>query len=114
MAMTFILNRILIHFGFPPITWTDDGWLGKDKIFHFALHFAIVLVGGFALPWLAFGRTHWLLVAFACLVSIAFGFVWEMYDSARGPGASWKDLIWNNLGMILAVIAGVLLLSVIY
>jgi len=103
-----IIDRFLNRFGFPPITWIDDGWKGRDKAFHFALHFGIVFAGGFLLPWLAFGGTHWLLIVFACLVSEVVGIIWEMYDSARKVGASWKDLIANNAGLLLAVILGIL------
>lgn len=80
----------------PQIEWRDDGWFGRDKVGHFILHFSI-----------GFFYTKVLRCAPGGIIfSESFGFAWEMYDSARGVGASRKDLIYNNLGMITGTVLG--------
>jgi len=94
-----MINDILMFFDYPPIHWVDDGWLGRDKLFHFVLHFSV-----------GFLYTRWLKEPVGGVIFIdAWGLLWEIYDSARGTGASWKDLIANNLGMLAGTFIGILL-----
>jgi uncharacterized protein YfiM (DUF2279 family) len=94
-----MINDILMFFDYPPIHWIDDGWWGRDKVLHFCLHFGI-----------AFFYTRWLRCPTGgAIFSEAWGLLWEIYDSTRGTGASWKDLIANNLGMICGTIVGLII-----
>jgi len=95
-AIEPMMNTILMFFDYPPIHWIDDGWFGKDKALHFALHFAFGMLYTWGLHCPVGG----------VLFSEVFGFEWEMYDSARGTGASWRDLIANNAGLICGTIFG--------
>lgn len=81
------------------INWIDDKWIGTDKIGHFLLHFVV-----------GFSYTKFLNDSIGGIIfSEWFGCFYEYYDSVRGTGASWKDLIANNLGMVTGVIWGVIL-----
>lgn len=72
------------------ILWIKDKWWGKDKRDHFLLHFGIVL----------FYRFIFLDVWGGIATSILWGCLYELYDSVRGVGASWRDIVWNCLGAI--------------
>jgi len=90
-----LVDYLCEWFGLPLINWIDDGWFGLDKIGHFLLHCAI-----------GFTYAKWATWWGGLFFSEAFGFAWEMYDGARGVGASWKDLIANNLGFIVGTTLG--------
>jgi len=78
------------------IEWIDDGWIGIDKLGHFILHFIV----GFSYMKILKDPIG------GIVFSECFGGLYELYDSARGVGASAKDLIWNNIGMISGIIIG--------
>ena len=94
-------------FGIPLV---NDGWWGRDKFFHWLLHFGGTLYFGFLMPMWAFGRTHWLLIASAGVLSEGFGILYELHDHYRGCGFSYTDLIWNNKGMVEAILVGIFVL----
>lgn len=76
--------------------WAEDGWLQHDKLDHF---FGSALL--FAVIWLIFFR-------FACreigigtfLLTVFFGYIWELKDAFFANGFSAKDLILDILGAL--------------
>lgn len=92
------LDWIYDMINLPRIDWIDDGWGGTDKLFHAFFHFGIGWA--FALHGAWFG---------GILFSESFGWLYEMYDSARGVGASGKDLLANNVGLVLGTALGLLI-----
>lgn len=78
----------------------DDGWWGVDKACHGWLHFGIVI------------GACWML-KFPLIIALAFSLLWgivyEVFDGLRDVGFSWKDMIWNCIGMAMG--AAVMLLG---
>ena len=82
----------------PRIEWTNDKWIGWDKLYHAILHgvVAYFFMGmGCALG--ASLAIKLLIAGFTLFWTISFGGQYEMYDSARGVGASWRDMLSGNL-----------------
>ena len=78
-----------------------DEWFAKDKAKHFAAS-AVLAAGGYALGATLYdsraGR-----VAVGTVISLSAGIAKEAYD-ARGNGvASWRDMAWNGIGLVVGL-----------
>ena len=96
--MKVFIDWLFGLFDLPPINWITESWNGIDKLGHFLIHASVGFVYALFGAWLG---------GVAC--SLLCGFVWEMYDSARGVGASWKDLCYNCLGLFGGLVIGAIL-----
>ncbi len=68
---------------------TDDGWWGADKVKHAAASYVLYTAA------VREGRSGW-------VVGISAGMMKEIYDGFFRKGFSYKDLLWDFLGMGLA------------
>ena len=77
-----------------------DGWVGEDKFKHLAFSY-MVTAGTFGVARLA--ADHDASVTIGALAGAAAGIGKEIYD-ARRQGASFRDLAWDALGVVAAVL----------
>lgn len=73
-----------------------DGWFGQDKVQHFAVSAAITTMG--------YGGARTVLerdasVGVAVAVAAVAGVLREAYDHRRGRPFSFRDLLWDALGV---------------
>ncbi len=77
---------------------TADQWFGRDKVRHLGSSTAIQLMGYGGLR-VGGASRHTGLVG-ASLVTFAAGIGKELWDARRGRVASWRDIAWDGVGLL--------------
>ena len=98
------------------IDWDNDQFLkprlgqwwypAYDKLGHFICHFFAMLLSikwimSLIVPILSYRGKIALMLIFWMLIGVAYEFVW---DRRRGRKPSWKDIVANSIGQVVAVV----------
>ena len=96
---SFIVNNAAVRFLDLKVKPRKDAWFSQDKFLHFT---ACAAIPGLTYNFLVNekGRDNGTGKVFAVSLTTFIGVGKELYDKDKKGHFSWKDLVWDGLGLI--------------